>query len=121
MCIRDRLGTFFFEDGSTYHGMWMNDYPNGLGIFAHVTGKLETGFFKDGMLHGVGRILFRNGSYYYGGFFEGKYEGTGLIYHSIKRKWVFGLFKDSKKLRTIAKGRNLPPPCYCNLQDFMCV
>eukprot|EP01017_Pseudomicrothorax_dubius_P014036 TRINITY_DN1643_c0_g1_i2.p1 TRINITY_DN1643_c0_g1~~TRINITY_DN1643_c0_g1_i2.p1 ORF type:complete len:848 (+),score=193.14 TRINITY_DN1643_c0_g1_i2:2432-4975(+) len=109
---KEGLGTFVFHDGSKYHGVWKDDLPNGLGIFSHISGRVDTGFFRGGLLHGVGRILYNNGSFYYGGFSAGRFEGTGIFYDVEKKKWSYSVFKDNDRIKTLNKGRDLPPPCY---------
>lgn len=112
--MRNGLGTYVFADGSRYEGVWSNDLPNGLGIFQQgKTGRIDTGFFKDGYLHGIGRILFPDGNYYFGGFQEGRFEGTAIFYKATKRKWYHSVFKSNLKVKTITKGGHLPPPAYC--------
>jgi hypothetical protein len=116
---REGMGTFCFEDKSTYSGVWEANLPNGLGIFHHrVSGRVDAGFFKNGYLNGIGRIFFPNGSFYYGGFKEGKMHGTAVFYNATKRSWSFSLFKENAKLKTITKGQNLPPPSYCTCSAY---
>ncbi|CAD8138736.1 unnamed protein product [Paramecium pentaurelia] len=69
--------------------------PNGLGIFISFDRLLLcSGQFKDGFLHGIGRLQNQTGDTYTGYFENGEYNGRG-IYLSKKDgfKWKKGIWK----------------------------
>lgn len=93
---------------ATYTGYWMNGKVHGLGEirwsdgrkyignfkdgFLHGHGKLlikqddgsersQEGHWKDGQLHGIGKVKYSNGDVYDGHFKEGQRHGHGIYYY----------------------------------------
>lgn len=54
------------------------------------------GTWKDGVLHGIGRIIYANGDYYIGQIENGKLTGTGE-YHWANGEFFKGHMKDGMR------------------------
>jgi len=64
--LRHGKGKYTHSDGTVSEGDWLNDYQHGKGYetFAvgdHLNQKIHIGEWKEGKLHGLGRIVWRNG------------------------------------------------------------
>lgn len=46
--------------------MIRNEISNGLGIFRYKDGKFDSGFYKNGVMNGQGRLNFNSGDAYDG-------------------------------------------------------
>lgn len=69
-----------FEDGGQYIGLIKNNMPTSLGIFRYSDGKYDIGHYKNGKLHGLGRLNIYNGDIYDGFLSEGLFDGRGVFY-----------------------------------------
>lgn len=54
---RNGLGTFFYIDGSKYHGHWLDNKMNGFGTLYYPNGKIAyEGEWKMDNFHGKGKV-----------------------------------------------------------------
>jgi hypothetical protein len=60
-----------FSDGGQYLGAIRKGMPSNLGIFKYSDEKYDSGMYKDGNLHGIGRKHLHNGDIYDGEFQHG--------------------------------------------------
>jgi hypothetical protein len=54
------------------------DCVNGFGQQEDQLGNVYTGYFRNGLFHGKGKLVLMNGDTYEGDFFNGSFEGEGL-------------------------------------------
>ena len=59
-------------------------------------GKYHIGVYKQGLLHGLGKVNFANGDYYFGEFSGGKMHGHGKFYSSSESKIIEGEFCENE-------------------------
>jgi hypothetical protein len=96
------MGTYLFEDGCTYEGSFVHNYPDGEGCARYPHGQIYDGEWKKGQYsgkghystvdgvkyegefllgrrHGKGKIVYPSGLSYEGEFFDGKPHGRGIM------------------------------------------
>ncbi|MDA9749068.1 hypothetical protein N9U75_02840 [Pelagibacteraceae bacterium] len=114
---KNGLGTYVWEDGTTYEGEWRNGemYRDGIGCIA---GNCENGYgtvvwddgdkyigkFKNGALHGEGELTFaENGEKWIGTWKNGKLQGKGEIiaWDGSTRVCKFDGYKCAKLIKEI--------------------
>ena len=99
--IHKRLGQFDYRQpncithhikkcfGNSCYGNWVYigevkegtyDTPHGIGIRVWYGGSIDEGYWKDGELHGRGRVIYGTGNYYIGEWQRGSYNGEGTYY-----------------------------------------
>ena len=71
------------------------DCQNSVSVFTFTDGDVYVGDFKNGQLHGQGKLGFTKGGYYEGGFRDGKFNGKGVLVYA-NGKSVEGDFADNK-------------------------
>ena len=67
-------------DEGFYFGEIENRFPNGFGLFHYWDGTVESGYFIEGKLEGIGEVSYNNGDCYEGEFIDGIIEGQGYYY-----------------------------------------
>jgi hypothetical protein len=73
-------GEMNYSSGANYIGEFKNYLPEGIGTLTW-KGKKEIGTFKEGKLHGKGKVFLTNGQLYYDGELkDGLPHGQGIIY-----------------------------------------
>ena len=84
---REGFGRFFNKEFN-YVGKWRNDLPNGVGTLKCLNkenglDKLSSyhGDWKDGKLHGNGKIIYVTGEYYIGSIDCNKKHGNGKMFN----------------------------------------
>ena len=87
--------------------MFVDGFLNGYGEYTHTNGEKYTGYFKDNLRHGQGRLLMPAESnlmefgpqfdIYEGTFEYGKLEGRGVIRYANGKTYE-GEFKEGKKV-----------------------
>jgi hypothetical protein len=90
------LGTYVYEDGTTYSGDWMSNKPHGQGNLIYPSGDKYSGSFKNGKMHGHGTYTYENGDMYAGDWKEGIISGNGVFSWANGDNY-FGEFKDGKR------------------------
>lgn len=91
-------GTFFYENGDKYEGMWQDGKCSGEGVMYYTNGDVYHGDWQENSPHGVGVLTLANGDSFEGGWQLGKKHGPGrFIYLSKGRmyegEWVDGVAK----------------------------
>lgn len=68
------------ENGALYQGEWNDDQElrDGRGVQIWKNGSRYDGFWKNGMAHGLGRLVHAEGDIYEGEWFEDKTHGYGI-------------------------------------------
>ena len=67
---------FYYSEGDTYLGEWVDGKQNGIGTFSSKTG-VYVGDWKGGLQTGNGTAIYNNGNKYVGEFVNGFKEGHG--------------------------------------------
>ena len=73
-------GTYEWENGDFYEGMWKNGKPDGNGVFYFENGDNYTGRFSEGLKNGHGKYTWKDGNTYDGNWDEDKMDGRGKYY-----------------------------------------
>lgn len=74
-------GIYFYEDGGYYQGYWQNGIMEGLGKMVVQDQEIYIGNFRIGEYHGKGRIEYKDGGKYVGEWGNGRKEGHGILYY----------------------------------------
>lgn len=77
-------------------------------MFHYADGKIDEGFYKNGLLDGFGKLNFYNGDIYDGMMKNGLFEGYGIFYKKTSNKWVYGLFEENRCSKVLESGINKP-------------
>ena len=89
-------GTFFWENGSSYYGNWVDVKPHGFGDFNYENKDKYKGQFVTGKREVLGKYTWSNGNTYDGHWKEGQMTGIGK-FRWIKEKATYeGPFKDGQ-------------------------
>ena len=75
-CFEGR-GTFRYENGDEYDGLWLGGLPHGQGKYSWKNGDFYRGNWSDGVMEGRGFLQFSNGDKYVGQWKENKMHGRG--------------------------------------------
>lgn len=78
-CYEGR-GTFRFENGDEYDGLWLNGQPDGQGKYTWKNGDFYRGNWIAGKMDGRGFYKYANGDKYTGEFRDNKMDGRGHFY-----------------------------------------
>ena len=89
-------GTYEWENGDFYEGMWKNGKPDGNGVFYFENGDNYTGRFSEGLKNGHGKYTWKDGNTYDGNWDEDKMDGRGKYYWAREGATFDGLFKESQ-------------------------
>lgn len=73
------IGKYWYMDGGTYDGYWINDIPDGQGTAVYSDGSSYIGTFKNSLFHGYGIMTDSVGNKYDGHWMNGKRSGSGTI------------------------------------------
>lgn len=76
-------GTFLFENGDTYKGLWRKGLQEGYGVYDFQTGDVYKGAWKAGKMDGRGTYVYKNGDKYIGSWKEGKMDGRGHFHWNL--------------------------------------
>jgi len=79
----DGNGTFLFENGDLYKGLWKKGLSEGYGVYEWSSGDVYKGNFKAGKMDGRGTYVYKNGDKYIGMWKEGKMEGRGHFHWNV--------------------------------------
>ena len=89
-------GTYEWENGDFYEGMWKNGKPDGNGVFYFENGDNYTGRFSEGLKNGHGKYTWKDGNTYDGNWDEDKMDGRGKYYWAREGATFDGLFKEGQ-------------------------
>ena len=89
-------GTYEWENGDFYEGMWKNGKPDGNGVFYFENGDNYTGRFSEGLKNGHGKYTWKDGNTYDGNWDEDKMDGRGRYYWAREGATFDGLFKEGQ-------------------------
>ena len=89
-------GTYEWENGDFYEGMWKNGKPDGNGVFYFENGDNYTGRFSEGIKNGHGKYTWKDGNTYDGNWDEDKMDGRGKYYWAREGATFDGLFKEGQ-------------------------
>ena len=88
-------GRIVSAGGDYYHGDFLNGHPDGLGNFLSVSQSFKyEGGFKDGKRHGLGIETRKDGTVYDGDFLDGKWEGKGYLVCPDKSSYKGSFFNN---------------------------
>lgn len=73
------IGKYWYIDGGSYDGYWVNDIPDGQGTAVYSDGSVYVGTFKNSLFHGYGVMNDSVGNKYDGHWVNGKRSGNGTI------------------------------------------
>lgn len=76
----DGNGSFLFENGDDYKGLWKKGYMHGNGTYYFQNGDEYKGSFRNGKMTGRGMYKYSDGSKYIGTWKDGKMHGRGHFY-----------------------------------------
>lgn len=76
-------GTFRFENGDVYKGLWKKGLCDGYGVYDFVNGDVYKGNFKEGKMDGRGTYVYSNGDKYIGTWKEAKMDGRGHFHWNL--------------------------------------
>ena len=112
-------GTITWRNGDTYEGEFKYNNCHGKGTMTYDRGDVYHGAFEHGMRHGNGLYVYADGPYksYVGGFRDGEMHGfgkmlprNGEMYAAVEGVWMNGAYKgNSKRLRKWANARTKRP------------
>ena len=113
----DGNGTYLFENGDLYNGLWKKGIPNGYGVYEFANGDVYKGAWKGGLMDGRGTYTYANGDKYIGAWKDGKMNGRGhfhweLIGDLMTNAKYEGFFKDGvpKNMEIKPTGTPAEPP-----------
>ena len=89
-------GTYEWENGDFYEGMWKNGKPDGNGVFYFENGDNYTGRFSEGLKSGHGKYTLKDGNTYDGNWDDDKMDGRGKYYWAREGATFDGLFKEGQ-------------------------
>ncbi|HBF87221.1 MAG TPA: hypothetical protein DDX39_01165 [Bacteroidales bacterium] len=108
-------GTYLFEDGTQYVGLWKNGKYDGHGIYYHSSGEKYIGEFADYKYNGFGIYNYEDGSIYKGYWKDGVQDGPGIMYNSIGEITHQGIYFNGEFINT-KEVFNMG--CYPSSNDF---
>ncbi len=76
-------GTFNFDNGDKYKGLWRVGLPEGYGVYDFANGDNYKGTFKSGLMEGRGTYVYAGGDKYVGMWKAGKMDGRGHFYWNL--------------------------------------
>lgn len=79
----DGRGSFLFENGDLYDGLWRKGEANGYGVYEFANGDVFKGHFEDGAMEGRGTYTYKNGDKYIGEWKDGLMDGRGHFHWSL--------------------------------------
>lgn len=89
------LGIFYGTDKSVYTGNFANNLFEGFGTFVWNGGRqIYEGNWKQGKIHGKGKMIIDSGHSYIGEFANGVREGAGVLEYNGGKKFKGTWVKD---------------------------
>lgn len=88
-------------------GYFTNGKLRGIGKIVYPDGKIESGSFQEGKLNGMGNIIYPDGRVEEGRFYDGKLEGKGKIMYPDGRVEE-GVFEDGELYNPNTKSKSDP-------------
>ena len=79
---RHGKGGYYYSDGGSYVGDWLDDRIQGKGVSHYSNGNMYEGDWVDGKIEGVGTLTYTDGDRYVGSWSDGQMHGTGTYYYA---------------------------------------
>lgn len=79
---RHGYGEVTYSNSDVYKGSWVNDKPEGRGVYLWKDNGRYEGDFVGGKMHGLGKRVYSSGNVYTGSFMDGKKQGSGIMKYS---------------------------------------
>ena len=76
---RHGYGEITYSNSDTYKGSWVNDKPEGRGVYIWKESGRYEGDFLAAKMHGNGKRVYSTGNVYTGQFADGKKSGNGIM------------------------------------------
>lgn len=92
---RNGQGSYYWDDGQVYQGMWENDTMNGKGTLTTISDGRYEGNYKNGKRSGDGKYYFSNGDVYDGNWENDEMSGKGK-YTFVNGDVYEGEFSENK-------------------------
>ena len=89
-------GTYEWENGDFYEGMWKAGKPDGNGTFYFENGDNYVGRFAEGLKNGQGKYTWKNGNTYDGSWAKDKMNGRGEYYWAKEGAKFNGQFQEGQ-------------------------
>jgi hypothetical protein len=80
--LREGYGEITYSNSDVYKGSWVNDKPEGRGVYLWKDSGRYEGDFLAGKIHGQGKRVYHSGNVYIGSFVDGKKKGNGIMKYS---------------------------------------
>ena len=84
----DCIGSYTFDNGSTYAGYWRDNQRHGLGVIKYSNGDNYAGVWDDNSFHGQGVYTFSDGDRHAGKYVNGNMNGHGTYIFSNGSKKI---------------------------------
>jgi len=94
--LKNGWGTYTYENGNVYEGLWEDGERHGRGTSRYANGNVYEGEYKDDKRNGRGTFRFADGDVYEGEYKDGKRHGRGTFRYASGPVYE-GEFKDGKK------------------------
>ena len=102
--IPDGYHTKVYSDG-TYKGYFKNGVEHGHGTMIFKDGGKYVGDFKNGKMDGKGTLTVPSmGFKYVGSLKEGDFDGEGVLYDAEEHHYIKGVWKNGELVQIIEKG-----------------
>jgi len=88
-----------------YEGEWKNNMMDGQGKQVFKDGRSYVGEFKKDKKHGHGTYTWSDGKSYTGGWFNGEQHGEGLYTDIKKGKTKKGIWENGSRIRWITESK----------------
>lgn len=92
------FGTYVWQSGQMYSGVWQENRRHGLGKQVYPNGDIVIGFWSRDELYGDVKIKFSSGKTYYGEIKHGRYVGPATIYDNGLRYTGFFTSDDQSQI-----------------------
>jgi hypothetical protein len=102
------IGSFALSEKTWFYGVFSQGAPNGLGVMIELGGKIQMGYFENGQLAGLGRIIWPNGVVMDGMINKTQISEDVIVYNAVAHEWVEAEFKDNILMKETKKGMGYP-------------
>lgn len=85
--LRHGYGEITYSNSDVYKGSWVNDKPEGRGVYVWKDNGRYEGDFLAGKMHGHGKRVYASGNVYTGSFVDGRKQGNGMMKYSNRDEY----------------------------------